>query len=671
MKFIKMNLSTEKNKLMLGIILTIITLAVYWQVTQYEFVSFDDNIYVTENSHIRSGITLDGILWAFSTRYFDGWHPLVWLSFILDYEFFGLNAKGYHLTNLILHILNTLLIFLLFSRMTGVIWRSAFIAAFFALHPLHVESVAWISERKDVLSAFFGILTLCAYVYYTEKPDIRRYLPVLLLFICALTCKPMVVTLPVIMMLLDYWPLSRCRSRSESGKNNFFLWQLKEKAPFFILSAFFVVMTVYAHPDRPVRRFPLDDRLSNAFVSFVAYLGKSFWPHNMAVFYPFPAQIPLWQIAGASLLMITVTLIVFKIARRFPHVFVGWLWYVIMIVPVIGVIQVSNHAMADRYTYLSSIGIAVVVGWGVPALFKKEEHKKKILFSAGIAFLTMLSILTWKQAHYWKNTTTLFEHALNVTEKNYIAHNNLGVILFEKGKIAEAVFHFNKSIHIEPDYIDAYINLGNAYAKQGESGKAFDNFNKAITLNPDHLNNFDAYNNRGIAYARQGKYDNAINDFNKSISLKSDYASSYYNRGVAYANVGQYQQAINDYNKSIAFKPYYADAFYNRGVAYTYEGQYQNAIDDYDKAIRLKPDYADAYYNRGINQYLLGRNELAIRDFSRTINLKKDDADAYNSRAIVYLNQGNRKLGCSDAQKACTMNVCAAFKIAKEKRLCR
>ncbi len=666
-----MNLSIEKQRLMVGVVLTIITFAVYWQVTHYDFVSFDDNIYVTENIHIRSGMTLDGILWAFSTRYFDGWHPLVWLSFILDYEFFGLNAEGYHLTNLILHILNTLLIFWLFSRMTGVMWRSAFIAAFFALHPLHVESVAWISERKDVLSAFFGILSLCVYVYYTEKPDIRRYLPVLFLFICALTCKPMVVTLPVIMMLLDYWPLSRCRSRSESGKNNLFLWQLKEKAPFFILSVFFVVMTVYSHPDRPVRRFPLDDRLYNASVSFIAYLEKTFWPHNMAVFYPFPVQIPLWQVAGASLLIIAVTMIVFKIAGRFPHWFAGWLWYAITVAPVIGVIQVSNHAMADRYTYLPSIGIAVLIGWGVPAFFKNEEIKKKILFPAGIIFLAMLSILTWKQAHYWENTTTLFTHALNVTENNYIAHNNLGIILFEKGKIAEAVLHFNKSIHIEPDYIDAYINLGNAYAKLGESGKAFENFNKAITMNPNHLNNFNAYNNRGVAYAWQGKYVDAINDFNKSISLKPDYAESYYNRGVAYANMDRYPQAIDDYTRSIALKPDYADAYYNRGVACTNERQYQRAIVDYDKAIHLKPDYADAYYNRGISQYLLGHYEPAIKDFSQTINLNKDDAEAYNSRAIVYLNQGNRKLGCSDAQKACTMNVCAAFKIAKEKRLCR
>jgi protein O-mannosyl-transferase len=667
----KINLSTGKQILIVCIVLTLVTLAVYWQVNQFDFVSFDDNNYVTENSHIRSGITLDGIRWAFSTKYFDGWHPPIWLSFMLDYQLFGLNAGGYHLTNLILHIMNTLLIFLLFSRMTGAIWKSAFVAAFFAFHPLHVESVAWISERKDVMSMFFGILTLYLYVRYTEKPDIRRYILVLFLFACALVCKPMVVTLPLIMILLDYWPLSRCPIGNKSGKYNLFLWQLKEKMPFFILSAFFVMMTIYAHPSRPVRHFPLVSRLAGATVSFVAYLEKTFIPNDMVVFYPFPAQIPIWQVGGALLLIVAVTIIIFKMTRRFPYLFVGWLWYVITIAPVIGVIQVSNHAMADRYTYLPSIGVAVMLGWGMPAFIKNKDMQKKILFPAGIAFLAILSILTWKQCSYWKNTITLFNHALKVTENNYIAHNNIGVTLLDKGKIAEAVFHFNRSIHIEPDYIDAYINLGNAYVKLGEHQKAFENFNKAISINPNHLNNFNAYNNRGIAYARQGKFNDAINDFNKSISLKPEYADSHYNRGVAYANKGLYQQAINDYDKSITLKPDYTHAYYNRGVAYTNKGQYQQAVDDYNKAIRLKPDYADAYYNRGINQSILGHYEHAIRDFSQTINLKKDDADAYNSRAIVYLNQGNKKLGCSDARIACSMKVCEAFKKAQDKGLCR
>jgi tetratricopeptide (TPR) repeat protein len=673
----KINSGAKKQALIICIVLAVVTIVVYWQVNKFDFVNFDDNIYITDNTHLQSGITLAGIHWAFSTKHADLWNPLVWLSFMFDYQLFGLNAGGYHLTNLILHILSTLLLFRLFNHMTGEIWKSSFVAALFALHPLHVESVAWVSERKDVLSAFFWMLTLYLYVRYAGKPDMKRYLLVLFTFILALISKPMVVTLPVIMILLDYWPLGRFHFRETEnklkgitfGKDHLLL--VLEKIPFMILSIAIIIITI-SGPDNPGKiQYLLRFRVSNAFVSFITYLEKAFWPHDMAVFYNFPTQIPVWQVAGASLLIITVTIFVFITAKRFPSLFVGWFWYAITIAPVIGVIQLSNHPMADRYYYLPSIGIAVMLAWGVPVFIKNEKIRKKILFPAGITFLAMLSVLTWQQCSYWENTVSLFNHALQVTKNNYLAHNNLGVTLLNEGKIAEAICHYNKSINIKPDYINAYINLGNAYTKLGEHQKAFENFNKAITINPNYLNNFNAYNKRGIAYAQQGKYTYAINDFNKAISLKSDYADAYYNRGVTYANMGQYQQAIDNYNESIILQPDYPFAYYNRGVAYTNKGQYQRAVDDYNKAIQLKPDYADAYYNRGISQYIMGRYQPAIEDFSQTIHLKEDDANAYNSRAIVYLNQGNKKLGCHDAQKACTMKVCEALKIAKDKDLCR
>ena len=475
----KINISPDRQKLIVYFVLIVVILAVFWQVHQYDFVNFDDPAYVTENSHIQSGITLDGFRWAFSTisiKQTGLWNPLVWLSLMFDYQLHGLNAGGYHVTNLILHIMSALLLFWLFNRMTGAIWRSAFVAALFALHPLHVESVAWIAERKDVLSAFFWMLTLCLYVYYTEKPVIRRYLPVLLCFACALMSKPMVITLPIVMILLDYWPLDRLQSRKivtnmpevmsvstnkgkkknklkkEALKKNISppnvqkisepriagiipLWQLWEKIPFFILSAVLVIITLY-NPntqdmsDTPyLKNFPLISRLANAPVAFVTYLEKTFWPHDMAVFYPFSDQLPLWQVLGASLLIILISVVVIVMMKRLPYLFAGWMWYSITIAPVIGIIQISTitpYAMADRYHYLPSIGLAVMLAWGIPALIKSEETRKKVLFPAGMIFLAILSFLSWNQCGYWKDSINLFSHTLKVTDYNWLAYDNRG-----------------------------------------------------------------------------------------------------------------------------------------------------------------------------------------------------------------------------------------------------
>jgi hypothetical protein len=539
----KINISPERQKLIVYLVLTIVTFAVYLQLNQSDFINLDDNIYVTQNSHIQPGITLEGIRWAFSTYYAEFWHPLTLLSLILDYQLYGLNPGGYHLTNLILHILSTLLLFWLFTRMTGAIWKSAFVAALFSLHPLHVESVAWIAERKDVLSAFFWMLTLCLYVCYTEKPVIRRYLPVLLCFACALMSKPMVVTLPVIMILLDYWPLKRF----ESQKSNLFLWQMKEKTPFFVFSTFFVIITRIAQPNTKTMMFPLSSRLANATVSFVTYLEKTFWPHNLAVFYPFPEQIPLWQVLGAVLLIIIISVAVIVMAKRLPYLFAGWLWYSITILPVIGIIQVGIHGMADRYTYLPSVGIGVMLAWGIPSLIKNEEIRNKLLFPAALAFLTIMSVLTWQQCGYWKNSIELFNHTVQVTKNNH----------------------------------KAYKQLGYAYGMIGQYQQAIDNYSEAIRLKPVDLM---AYTGRGIAYIYLGQYQSAIEDFNKALKLQPIYTSGYNYRGKAYNYLGQYQQAIKDYSNAIRLKPNYADAYNNRGIAYFNQGNNEIGCSDAQKA---------------------------------------------------------------------------------------
>jgi len=510
----KINISPSRQKLIVYIVLTVVTLAVYWQVNQYDFINLDDEVYVIQNSHIQSKISMEGLRWAFNTKDGNLWHPLIWLSFICDYQLHGLNAGGYHLTNLILHIMSTLLLFWLFNRMTGAIWRSAFIAAFFALHPLHVESVAWISERKDVLSAFFWMLTLCFYIYYTEKPVIRRYLLVFFSFICALMSKPMVITLPVIMILLDYWPMGRFQVQ----KGNLILWQLKEKIPFFILSAVLVIITLYT-PKPSVPFLPLGSRIINAPVSFVTYLEKTFWPHDMAVFYPFPSQIPAWHVLSASLLIIIISGAVIAVMKPLPYLFVGWLWYAVTMAPVIGIIQISLTtpcAMADRYHYLPSIGIAVMMAWGIPFFIKNEEIKRKILFPTGIAVLAIMTVLTWQQCGYWKNSVTLFNHALKVTKDNYLAHNNLGFGLFIEGKTEEAIEHYSKAVQMKPDEIHVYNNRGFAYAKLGQIQLAIEDFKETILLKPDDAN---GYHNRGLAYFLQGNNNLGCHDAQMACAL--------------------------------------------------------------------------------------------------------------------------------------------------------
>jgi tetratricopeptide (TPR) repeat protein len=637
------NNSPGIQKIIVYIVFAVVIFAVYWQVHTFDFINFDDVSYVIENPHIRSGITLKGFLWSFGTKYNDLWNPLIWLSFMADCQLYGLNAGGYHVTNLILHVLSTLLLFWLFHRMTGTIWRSAFVAAVFALHPLHVESVAWVSERKDTLSAFFWMLTLCLYVYYTEKPVIRRYLPVLFSFACALMSKPMVVTLPVVMLLLDYWPLDRLQSRKiepklesvpaanhkDKKKNKskkgalaekvsppptvqklsepkiggiLPLWQLKEKTPFFILSAILVIISLYNPNVSTGKLIPVSDRIANALVTFVVYLGKTFYPHNMAVYYPFPSHIPIWQVIGATLLIILITVSVIVMAKRLPYLFVGWFWYAVTIAPVIGIIQVSFSApyeMADRYHYLPSIGLAVILAWGIPSLIKREDIQKKILLPAGIIVIAVLTVLTWIQCQYWKNSIELWNHALKVTKNNYIA-----------------------------------------------------------------------YNNRGTVYSSLGRYESAMNDYNQAIRQNPGYADAYNNRGNIYKKLGQYQLAIEDNSKAIQLNPYSDKYYNNRGNTYVFLGQHQLAIGDYNQAIRLNPYFAEPYSNRGNIYNNLGQNELAVGDYNQAIRLKPDYADAYNNRAFVYLKTGNTNAGCIDAQKACELGVCATLNFAKAKGLC-
>jgi len=651
----KSNISSDNQKLIVYVFLTLAVLAVFWQVNHYDFLILDDNTYVTGNSSLKSGFTPEGLSWAFTTNHADFWHPVTWLSLMLDYKLFGLNAGGYHATNVLLHLLSVLLLFALFSRMTVEIWKSAFVAALFALHPLGVESVAWIALRKDLLSALFSILTLCLYVYYIEKPVMKRYLAALFCFALALMSKPMAVTLPLVMILLDYWPLKRFGSQ----KGNQVLWQIKEKTPFLVLSAVFSVITLYAHADSAMTHFSLTSRIANAPVSFIMYPGKIFWPYDMAVLQILSDKLPLWQVPVAVMLIIAVSVAVITVMKRFPYLFAGWLWYAITIGPVLGIIQINSQAITYHYAYLPSIGIYVMMAWGVPLFFPHVNTRRNILFPAAIVLVCLLAVLAWKQCGHWKNDIEVLKHALRVSKDNYTAHNMIATLthntvanyLVREGRIHEALNHYNEAIRISPSSAEVYTNRGNVYSSMGRYQRAIEDYNETIRLKPDYA---DAYNNRGNACAGMGLYYQAIEDYGKAIRLKPDLADAYSNRGNVYTRIGLSQNALQDFNESIRLNQTSTGAYNSRGILYVKLGRYQQAVNDFSKAIGLQKDCFEAFYNRGRAYSRMERYDQAIADYNKAIILKPGNAEVQKSLEYIYSKQGKDKSGCSPAQKACS-----------------
>ncbi len=628
-----------KNKqiLIIYIFLTVATFIAFWQVRNCDFVNYDDPIYVTKNNHIQNGITMEGIRWAFTTSYATNWHPLTWISHMLDVQFYGLDPGWHHITNLLFHIANALLLFFVLNRMTKDHWKSAFVAALFALHPLHVESVSWVAERKDVLSAFFWILTMGAYQFYVELPGIRRYIAVLLFFILGLLSKPMLVTLPFVLLLLDYWPLQRFVEKHEAQKkaqanstisNNkrsrnlkkeravevkavetpHYKWALIrpllwEKIPLFFFAALSSFVTYIAQQKggavESMVAYPLSARIANAFVSFVTYIGKMVWPFNLAVFYPYQSSWPIWQILGTVLFFVTVTLMVIWTARRFPYLSVGWLWYIGTLVPVIGLVQVGMQARADRYTYIPLIGMFIIVAWSVPELLKQLRYRKEVLSASSALVLSCLFIITWTQVGYWQNSITLFDHAVKITDNNYIAHFSLGESYADRGNLRKAIEDYDKSIDVNPKYPEAYYNRGNAYAALGNPMQAIADYTKVIELMPYDV---ETYANRGNAYYDMGNYQQAIRDYSKIIDLNPKLAYPYYNRGNAYLALGDEKQAIDNYDKAIELNPEYAEAYSNRGIAYGRLGNQKQALEDVKTAARLGNQVArNILRNRGVS----------------------------------------------------------------------
>jgi Tfp pilus assembly protein PilF len=538
--------------------LALTTAAVFYQVCTYDFVDYDDPDYVYKNPNIQAGITPEAIKWAFSTGHASNWHPLTWLSHMLDWQLFGPKARGHHLTNLIFHIANTLLLFIVLKQMTHKLWPSAFVAVLFALHPLHVESVAWVAERKDVLSTFFWMLTMWAYVRFVSRPKIASYLPVVVFLALGLMSKPMLVTLPFVLLLLDYWPLDRFSpKRGKAGSKYSLSYLLIEKVPLFAMVLASCIVTfivqkkggaVYA-----IKDYGLLIRFANAFISYMRYIGKMIWPARLAVFYPHAGQnISILYAVISAVVLLAVTILIFRFAADHRYLVTGWLWYLGTLVPVIGLVQVGEQALSDRYSYITLTGLFIIIAWGVPDLLAKWRYKKIALTLAGLLIILAMSICTHFQLRLWQNSLTLFQHAYGVTEDNYIAHYRIAAYLREQGRLDEAIYHYRRVIEINPYAADVYLDLGAALTAKGKFAEAIFFYNKALQIAPDLI---ELRINLGLTLMESGKLEEAVKEYEKILRIQPQNAFAYNNLGVVFLRQRKFDEAIEYFSRALQIDP--------------------------------------------------------------------------------------------------------------------
>jgi Tfp pilus assembly protein PilF len=578
------------RELLLCLLLAAATAGVYARACRNGFVNYDDDRYVEHNPQVRQGLTLDNVRWAFTTTEMVNWHPLTWLSFELDAQVFRLNPGGFHLVNVVLHVLNTLLLFAVLRGLTGAAWRSGFVAALFALHPLHVESVAWISERKDTLSTLFWMLTMAAYAGYARRPGVLRYLLVLVPFVLGLLSKSMLVTLPFVLLLLDYWPLGRVRRAAGP-----LLRLVLEKVPLLVLAAASCYFTLDAQhrggEANPLSQLPV--RLESAAVYYVGYLSLTFWPHGLIPFHAVATHAPpLWQPVGAVALLGALTVCCVLLARLAPYLLVGWLWFVGTLVPVIGVVQViGGHGMADRYTYVPLIGLFIVLVWGVADLASRLQVPAWVVGPAGVVVLAWCAVLTFVQIGYWYDSTALWTHALDVEPDNYLANNNLAAVLLVEGKPDEALRHLRESERVAPWYALAHYNLGYGLSMKGKTREAIAEYYRAVQLDPHYA---DAHNNLGVLLLEQGDAEGAERAFALALENGIYPALGHNNRGRARYRLGKLDEAVADFREAVRLAPGDADARTNLGEGLFFQGHVDEAIAQFEEAVRLAPNLGRA-----------------------------------------------------------------------------
>ena len=628
---------------------------VFSQTLSYDFVNFDDGAYVYENPRLTHGLTAKSVAWAFTAIVCGNWHPLTLLSYLLDYQLYGLNPWGYHLTNVLLHAAAAIALFLVLRRMTGDFWPSAFVAAAFAIHPLRVESVAWVGERKDVLSGLFFMLTLGAYVGYVRHArSLVRYLLVIVLFALGLMAKPMLVTLPLVLLLLDYWPLGRMSLPSAGGKegdrsmfsDNAFLagnadwpkngpvpWRLVvEKLPLLALSAASCVVTPLVQGTAVARLdiTPLYSRFVNMFIAYVAYIRQFFYPAGLAVFYPhFGTKLPIWLGVVTALILALICVAVVVWRRRCPYVLVGWCWYLGMLVPVIGLVQVGAQAMADRYTYLPQIGLLIALGWAAKHFLASWAYRAWVYGVAATLVLAVLMGCARQQATYWLNGETLWNRALACTRFNAVAHYNLGNILADKGRVDEAIAQYQEALRLRPKDAEVYNNLGNLLNKNGRGDEAIANLRISLQFDPGDA---FAHNNLGVALADKGRFDEAIAEYREAIKIKPNYAKALNNLGSVLDNRGRSDEAAATYEKSLKIEPDDADVYYNLGIIRYNQGRTDAAIAYFQRVLELNPNQTKARHNLAVVLLERGQLDEAIFHFSKAVEVDPKNSAARQTR---------------------------------------
>jgi tetratricopeptide (TPR) repeat protein len=635
------------------LVLAAITFAVFGQTLTHDFINYDDNIYVYDNPVVDRGLTLQGLVWAFTSIHASNWHPLTWLSHMLDCQLYGLNPAGHHLTNVLLHTASVIALFLVLRQMTGAFWRSAFVAAVFAIHPVRVESVAWVAERKDVLSGLFFMLTIGAYVRYVRRPwSPVRYGLVVLLFALGLMCKPMLVTLPVVLLLLDYWPLRRVASAGRL---------VLEKLPLLALSVAGCVATLLAQTGaiQSAESYSLPLRLGNALVACKVYFGQMVYPAGLAVLYPFPHNgAPAWEVGLAGTLLAILSAVAWAERQTRPWLLTGWVWYLVMLLPVVGVIQVGGQAHADRYTYLPQIGIYVALTWLVAEWRVRWLHHGPLRVALGVLMAGVLAVLmvcAWRQTAYWKNSETLWNHTLGCTTGNYIAYCHLAEVLREEGRKDEAISQYQKALQIKPDYAEVHNNLGILLLQKGSADEAIDHFQKALQARPDYA---DACNNLGLLLLQKGSADEAIDQFQKALQIRPGYADACNNLGDALLQKGKLDEAITHLQKALQINPGYAKAHNNLGNALLQKGNVAEAIVHFQQALQIEP--ADPAAQNNLAWLLATSPQASLRNGSKAVELARqanalaggENPIILHTLAAAYAEAGRFSEAVETAQRA-------------------
>jgi tetratricopeptide (TPR) repeat protein len=623
----------------LGVCAAIVVLiwVVFGQTVGHDFVNYDDKTYVYGNSLVAAGLSLHGLSQAFVDTQTNNWHPLTIISHMIDYQFYDLKAGGHHFTNVFLHTIGAVLLFLWLRKITSAFWQSALVTALFAIHPLRVESVAWIAERKDVLSAVLFFLTLIAYVRYTRARSFGRYLTMSVLFVCGLMSKPMLVTTPVVLLLLDYWPLNRDQTSEVRGQKsaNGMSWPklIAEKLPLFGFSAgaSIAALALQVHTATSVGQLPFGWRLQNAVVTYATYVWQMFWPANLAVFYPHPDdRLALWQVALAAAFLIAMTWVAFALRRNRPYLLVGWLWYLVMLLPVIGIVEVGLQGHADRYTYLPQVGLSIALTWLAADVSRSLRYRREFLAAAGCVIVMVLSACAWKQTTYWRNSETLWARALAVTTDNDVALTNLGTSLMERGQLDDALSYFQKALAVRSRSEHSHYNL-------------------SLALIHDSVGN---------VLARKGRLDQAIVHLRQAIGFRPDYPDAHYNLGTALFQKGDLDGAIAEWRTLLSIHPYDAGGHTSLGNALVQKGLLREAVDHYEKALQSEPDSILPLNNLAWVMSTgpddsLRNNEIAVQLASKANQLSKESNPVFiRTLAAAYAQAGQFEKAIETARHA-------------------